>query len=96
MPQFPEGDEALQTWIANNVKYPSEAQKNGIEGRVFVGFVVNKDGVVEDTKILRGVAPSIDAEALRVISAMPKWKPGKHDGENFSTSYTVPINFALQ
>jgi TonB family protein len=96
MPQFPGGDLALQTWIANNVKYPEIAQKNGIEGRVYIGFVVNKDGVVDRTKIMRGASPSLDAEALRVVSAMPNWTPGKQRGETVCVSYTVPINFALK
>ncbi|RZT91224.1 TonB family protein [Ancylomarina subtilis] len=96
MPQFPGGDKALQTWIAQNVKYPAEAQKNNIEGRVYISFVVNKDGAVKDVKIARGASPSIDAEALRVISAMPKWTPGKQRGEAVSVQYTVPINFSLQ
>jgi len=96
MPQFPGGDEALKTWIAQNVKYPAEAQTKGIEGRVYIGFVVNKDGVVDRVKLMRGASPSLDAEALRVVSSLPNWIPGKQRGEAVSVSYTVPISFALK
>jgi len=96
MPQFPGGNEALQKWISENVKYPAEAQKNNLEGRVYIGFVVNENGVVDGTKILKGASPSLDAEALRVVSAMPKWTPGMQDGKNVSVSFTIPINFALK
>ena len=96
MPQFPGGDKALQTWIAKHVQYPAEAQKKNIEGRVYVGFVVNKEGNVEEVKLMRGASPSLDTEAIRVVSEMPKWKPGKQRGETVSVAYTVPINFALK
>lgn len=96
MAQFPGGDKALQEWIANNVKYPDEAHKENLEGRVFIGFMVNKDGQVEDAKVLKGAAPSLNKEAVRVINIMPKWEAAKYKGENVSMSYTVPINFALQ
>ena len=96
MPQFPGGDKALKIWIAQNVKYPAEAQTKGIEGRVYIGFVVNKNGVVDRVKLMRGASPSLDAEALRVVSLMPTWIPGKQRGEAVSVSYTVPINFALK
>ena len=96
MPEFPGGDKALKTWISQNVIYPADAQKNGIEGRVYIGFVVNQDGVVDRVKVMRGASPSLDAEALRVVSSMPTWIPGKQRGEKVSVSYTVPINFALQ
>jgi TonB family protein len=96
MPQFPGGDKALQTWIAQNVEYPTEAQTNGIVGRVYIGFVVNKHGVVDRVKLMRGASPSLDTEALRVISLMPNWIPGRQRGEAVSVSYTIPINFDLQ
>jgi len=95
MPEFPGGDKALREYIANSVKYPEEAVKNKIEGKVFVTFVVEKDGSVGETKIARGVAPSLDKEALRVIQALPKWQSGKQRGEAVRVCYTVPINFAL-
>ncbi|WP_372645583.1 energy transducer TonB [Ancylomarina sp.] len=96
MPEFPGGDIELQKWINRSVKYPVIAQENGITGRVYVGFVVNKVGQVENVKIMRGVDPSLDKEALRVIKMMPKWKPGKQRGKAVKVSYTVPINFQLQ
>ncbi|MRT94175.1 TonB family protein [Ancylomarina sp. 16SWW S1-10-2] len=96
MPEFPGGDLALQSWISENIKYPDIAVESSIQGRVYIGFVVNKTGHVEQAKVLRGVAPSLDAEALRVVSSMPTWKPGKQRDEAVSVQYTVPINFALQ
>ena len=96
MPEFPGGQLELQKWIAKSVKYPVIAQENGITGRVFVTFVVNKVGGVEQIRIVRGVDPSLDKEALRVIGKMPKWKPGKQRGKAVKVSYTVPINFQLQ
>jgi protein TonB len=96
MPEFPGGDLELQKWIARAVKYPVIAQENGITGRVYVGFVVNKVGAIENVKIMRGVDPSLDKEAVRVINKMPKWKPGRQRGKAVKVSYTVPINFQLQ
>ncbi len=96
MPEFPGGVVALRTYLAQAVKYPVIAQENGIQGKVYVNFVVNKDGSVSNAKIARGVDPSLDAEALRVVSTLPKWKPGKQRGAPVRVSYTVPINFQLQ
>lgn len=96
MPQFPGGDIALQKYITNAIKYPVIAQENGIQGKVYVSFVVNTDGSVTDAKIARSVDPSLDQEALRVINSLPKWKPGKQRGKPVRVSYTVPINFVLQ
>jgi TonB family protein len=96
MPEFPGGEMALRQFIANNVDYPDDAQKGGIQGKVYVTFVVSKDGSVADAKIARGVNPSLDAEALRVVNSLPKWIPGKQRGEFVNVSYTVPINFVLQ
>ena len=87
---------ALRTYIANAIKYPVIAQENGIQGKVYVTFVVGKDGSVSDAKIARGVDPSLDKEALRVVNTLPKWKPGKQRGKPVNVSYTVPINFVLQ
>ena len=95
MPEFPGGDEALRKYIANTINYPDFAKKEGIEGKVYVSFVVEKDGSVGDAKIERGVDPSLDKEALRVVKALPIWKPGKQRGEAVRVQYTVPINFAL-
>ncbi len=96
MPEFPGGELALRKFIANSIKYPVIAQENGIQGKVYVTFVVDKNGAVSNAKIARGVDPSIDKEALRVVSNLPKWKPGKQRGKPVRVSYTVPINFVLQ
>jgi len=96
MPEYPGGEEELKYFIASNVKYPKVAQESNIQGRVYISFVVSKKGVVEDVKVIRGVDPSLDAEAVRVISSMPTWIPGKQKGEEVAVAYTVPINFALQ
>jgi protein TonB len=96
MPEFPGGEMALRTFIAQSIKYPVIAQENGIQGKVYVTFVVGKDGKVSNASIARGVDPSIDKEALRVINTLPKWKPGKQRGKPVNVSYTVPINFQLQ
>jgi len=96
MPEFPGGEIALRKFIANAIKYPVIAQENGIQGKVYVTFVVDKDGGISDAKIARGVDPSIDKEALRVVSTLPKWKPGKQRGKPVRVSYTVPISFVLQ
>lgn len=96
MPEFPGGEVALRTYIANSVKYPVTAQEKGIQGKVYVTFVVGKDGHIKNTSIARGVDPSLDAEALRVINNLPKWQPGKQNGVSVNVSYTVPINFKLQ
>lgn len=84
-----------QKWIAQNIKYPTEAITNKIQGKVFVKFVIEKDGSVSNVKVIRGVAPSLDAEAVRVVKNMPKWTPGTQKGKAVRVSYTLPINFAL-
>lgn len=96
MPEFPGGEEALRKFIATSVKYPVIAQENGIQGRVYVSFVVNTKGKVTDVKIARGVDPNLDKEAIRVVNSMPAWKPGRQRGKAVKVSYTVPINFVLQ
>ncbi len=96
MPLFSGGIPELRKFLANNVKYPEEAVKKKIQGKVYINFVVNKDGTVSRAKVARGVNPLLDAEALRVVSLMPKWEPGKEKGKPVDVSYTVPINFALQ
>ncbi len=93
MPLFPGGDEALRMFLADHLKYPEVAKKNGIQGKVYVTFVVDVDGSVTDTKIARGVDPALDKEALRVVNLLPNWTPGKQKGEAVKVSYTVPINF---
>ena len=96
MPKFPGGDAELLKFIAKSIKYPVIAQENGIQGRVICAFVVNRDGSVVDAEVLRGVDPSLDKEALRVIGTMPKWTPGKQRGKPVRVKYTVPITFRLQ
>lgn len=95
MPEFPGGMPALMQYLQKNIKYPQIAQENGTQGRVTVQFVVNKDGSIVDPHVLRGVDPYLDKEALRVISGMPKWKPGEQRGEPVRVKYTVPVNFRL-
>lgn len=96
MPEFPGGESALREYIAHAVDYPDIAQKNGIQGRVYVTFIVSKDGSVTDARIVRGVDPSLDQEALRVLNSLPRWKPGYQRGEAVDVNFTVPINFALR
>lgn len=95
MPEFPGGYEALRQFIINSVDYPESAKANGIEGKVFVSFVVEKDGTVGDARIVRSVSLSLDSEALRVVENLPNFKPGKQRGETVRVAFTVPINFAL-
>jgi len=96
MPQFPGGDAELLKYVSSNLRYPTIAAENGIEGLVVVRFVVNKDGVVSDAQILRSLDPSCDREALRVVKSMPKWVPGKQNGRNVAVYYTLPVRFQLQ
>jgi periplasmic protein TonB len=96
MPEFPGGELALRKWIASNIKYPVIAAENGIQGKVYVQFVVDKDGKVTNARIARGIDASLDQEALRVVNNLPRWKPGMQRGKPVRVSYTVPINFQLQ
>jgi len=97
MPEFPNGGMAgFMQYLRDKVKYPAIAQENGIQGRVTVQFIVNRDGSIESPKVLKGVDPHLDKEAIRVIMGMPKWKPGKKAGKNVRVKYTVPVNFKLQ
>ena len=96
MPQFPGGPSALMQFLSQNVKYPAEAHKAGVEGRVIATFIVEKDGSITNARIARSVHPSLDAEALRVIGSMPNWMPGMQNGEPVRVKYTVPITFKLQ
>ena len=96
MPSFPGGDAALMSYLANNIHYPTVAAENGVQGRVVVGFVVERDGSITDVRILRGVDPSLDREAMRVVKSMPRWTPGKQNGSAVRVKYQVPIAFRLQ
>lgn len=96
MPEFPGGMAELMKFLSKNIKYPTIAQENGIQGRVIVQFVVNQDGSIVDPVVMRSVDPYLDKEALRVISSMPKWKPGMQRGKAVRVKYTVPVTFRLQ
>lgn len=96
MPEFPGGMGALMQFLGKNIKYPTIAQENGVQGRVIVQFVVNKDGSIVDPVVVRSVDPYLDKEALRVIKSMPKWKPGMQRGKAVRVKYTVPVTFKLQ
>ncbi len=96
MPMYPGGDGALMGYLRDNIHYPTVAAENGVQGRVVVGFVVERDGSITDVKILRGVDPSLDREAMRVVKSMPKWTPGKQNGSAVRVKYQVPVSFRLQ
>lgn len=96
MPMYPGGDAALMGYLRDNIKYPTVAAENGVQGRVVVGFVVERDGSITDVNILRGVDPSLDREAMRVVKSMPRWNPGKQNGSAVRVKYQVPVSFRLQ
>ena len=96
MPHFPGGAAALQAFLSSNTKYPVVAQENGVQGRVIVSFVVERDGSITDVKVVRSVDPSLDREASRVVRSMPRWSPGKQNGSAVRVKYTVPVVFRLQ
>ena len=96
MPSFPGGNGALMSYLSSNVKYPVVAQENGVQGRVIVSFVVERDGSISDVKVARSVDPSLDREAQRVVKSMPRWTPGKQNGQTVRVKYTVPVVFRLQ
>lgn len=95
-PQFPGGDKAIVEWIKQNLRYPEEAKKEKIEGRVLVSCIINTDGTVSDAKITRSTNNKLNEEALRLVSSMPKWIPRTEAGKNVKTKYTVPIKFTLE
>ncbi len=97
MPEFPGGQAALMKYLSSNIKYPDECRKMGIEGKVYVKFVVDKTGSITDTKLLRGVPDGklLENEAIRVIKTMPKWNPGNQSGKPVSVYFTLPISFKL-
>lgn len=95
-PLFPGGPAALMKYLHENTKYPVVAQENGVQGRVTVQFVVEKDGSISDVHVLRGVDPSLDKEAVRVVKSMPRWTPGKQNGITVRVNYRVPVLFRLQ
>ena len=96
MPSFPGGEAKLMEYVGKNVKYPQIARETGIQGRVFVNFVVEPDGSVSNVTVLRGIGGGCDEEAMRVVKNMPKWKPGKQRGKPVRVQYMLPVNFRLQ
>ena len=96
MPAFPGGPNALFEYLSKNIKYPAVAEENGVQGRVIVTFVVEKDGSITDVKVAKSVDPSLDKEAQRVVRSMPHWIPGKQNGSAVRVKYTVPVTFRLQ
>ena len=96
MPSFPGGQEGLMQWISNNMRYPTIAAENGIQGRVIVQFVVEKDGSITEVSVSKSVDPSLDKEAIRVVKSMPRWKAGTKDGSPVRVKYTTPVTFKLQ
>ena len=96
LPSFPGGDAKLKEWIKKNMKYPSYAKNNGIEGQVLVVFIVEKDGSISNAEVSWGVDPSLDQEALRIVNKMPKWKPGTQNGVAMRVKYRLPITFMLK
>lgn len=96
MPSFPGGEPALYKYLGENIKYPQMAKESGIQGRVFVTFVVERDGSVTDVRVLRGIGGGCDEEAIRVVKNMPKWTPGKQRGKAVRVQYNLPVKFTLQ
>jgi periplasmic protein TonB len=96
MPEYPGGEAALYTFLAENIKYPQMAKESGIQGRVFVTFVVERDGSVTDVRVLRGIGGGCDEEAIRVVKSMPRWTPGKQRGKSVRVQYNLPVKFTLQ
>ena len=95
-PEFPGGNTAMMKFLSDNIKYPVIAQENGIQGRVITNFVVERDGSITDVQVVRGVDPSLDKEAIRVIQSMPKWKAGRQRGSAVRVRFTLPVVFRLQ
>jgi protein TonB len=96
MPVYPGGETALYKFLAENIKYPQMAKESGIQGRVFVTFVVERDGRVTDVRVLRGIGGGCDEEAIRVVASMPNWTPGKQRGKSVRVQYNLPVKFTLQ
>lgn len=96
MPEFPGGRGKLMQYLASNIKYPPYAKEAGIQGRVFINFVVERDGSITAVKVLRGIGGGCDEEAVRVVKAMPKWKPGMQRGKPVRVSFNLPVKFTLQ
>jgi protein TonB len=96
MPEFPGGEKALNDFISKNLKYPQMAIENGVQGKVWMGFIVGKDGTVSNIEVVRGIGGGCDQEALRVLKLMPKWNPGKQSGRPVIVKFRIPINFTIK
>ena len=96
MPAFPGGPNGLMQFISSNLHYPLVCEENGIQGRVVCSFVIERDGSVSDVRIIKSVDPSLDKEAIRVVSSMPKWIPGRQNGQMVRVKYNLPVTFRLQ
>jgi TonB family protein len=92
-PIFPGGSKALTTYITDHIRYPEEARKAKVEGKVYVTFVINRQGVIKDVKVLKSLGYGTDAEAVRIVAKMPRWEPGKHNGQPVATKYVLPVAF---
>lgn len=97
MPEFPGGQQAMMTYLGKNIRYPEECKEAGVDGRVFIAFVVDREGLVTEVKVLRGVpaCPALDREATRAVTTMPKWTPGRQNGQPVSVRMTIPVMFKL-
>ncbi len=95
MPEFPGGMDDLSYFFYTHLKYPEDAKKDKIEGTVYVAFIVDETGKVKNVRVIKGVSPSLDKEAIRVASQMPNWTPGKHNGKNVKVQFNLPVKFAL-
>ncbi|HRD53767.1 MAG TPA: energy transducer TonB [Flavobacteriales bacterium] len=95
MPSFPGGQEAMMRYLSANLQFPKEAQEKGVQGAVFINFVVERDGSINEVKVLRGIDNACEAEAIRVVQGMPKWAPGKQRGKEVRVQYNLPIRFKL-
>jgi protein TonB len=95
MPLFPGGEQKMSEFITSNINYPEAAREAGVQGRVYIRFVVEQDGSISNVKVMRGIGSGCDEEAMRVIKSMPKWKPGKQHGKTVRVSYQIPVNFSL-
>jgi TonB family protein len=95
MPEFPGGQDSLYKFLGANIVYPNKAKKDGVEGKVYINFTIEKDGSINEVKVLRSVHPLLDEEAVRVVESFPKWKPGKQKGKTVRVSYNLPLNFVL-
>ncbi len=95
MPKYPGGETALRTFLAENLKYPEEAKVKKLSGKVYVSFILDETGKVTNAKVVKGVDPLLDKEALRVVNLLPQWEPGKDEGKPVKVSYTIPVKFSL-